>query len=116
MGLRQLARAASTLVVAMVVALAIPVTQLRLVDIVKHCCCPDPDNCHCPPQKPDDSGQPAMRVCHDTSHAVISPEAPGFVAPLVAVVAPPARIAVAAPLALPTPHASPAPRRPDAPS
>ena len=113
---RLLIRAATTMVVAMLVGLAVPISQLRMVDVVKECCCPDPDNCHCPKQKSDPAEQPSMKACHTTQHAVLSPEAPGFVAPQLAA-ASPARVA-AAPLALPlaAPHAAPAPRRPDAPS
>lgn len=38
----------STVGVALIVALAMPVSQLRTMSVVKACCCPDPSNCHCP--------------------------------------------------------------------
>jgi hypothetical protein len=115
--LRRIATAASTIVVAIVVALAVPVSQLRTFSIVASCCCPDPSHCHCPDHdagKGDDRG--SMRACHKTSHEVVSPDAPAVAMPQLA-------IATEAPRATPRvawmiaePHAAPAPARPDAPS
>jgi hypothetical protein len=106
----------STIVVAVVVALALPVSQLRTVTILKSCCCPDPANCHCPDQKPDTSTQPAMRACHNSEQSIVAPGMPAFHAQTIAVVAPPARIATALPHAVVAPHQAPPPNRPDAPS
>ena len=112
---RRAAARISTLVVAIVVALAVPVSQLRTVMIVKACCCPDPGNCHCPDQKTDPSPHPALRECHNTERAVVAPEAPSFAAPAIAIDAPVVAIA-APPHAIPAPHPAPPPTRPDAPS
>ncbi len=108
--------AAATFVVAIAVALSVPVSQLRTITIVTECCCPDPSNCHCPDHKPDSSKQSSLRACHRTAHDIISPEAPAFVAPQLAFAAAPQRAAEPAILALADPHAAPAPARPDVPS
>lgn len=106
----------STIVVAIVVALAVPVSQLRAISIVKACCCPDPANCHCPDHEKDSPSQPSMRACHNTEHAVMAPQLPAFTAPLVAVAAAPVIAIVATASPIPDPHPAPPPNRPDAPS
>lgn len=106
----------STVVVAILVALAVPVSQLRTVSIVKTCCCPDPSNCHCPDHKADSPQQSSMRACHNSEHAIVAPELPVFPAPVIAIAqAPAVVVAVVAPM-LAAPHAAPPPTRPDAPS
>jgi len=115
--IRRLATAAATIVVAIVCALTVPISQLRTISTVTTCCCPDPTHCHCPDHKPThDPHGPSMGPCHRQSHDVISPVLPVFTAPTeLALASPPRAIAiVAAPLR--TPHAPPAARRPDAPS
>lgn len=106
----------STVGVAFLVALAVPVSQLRTITVIRQCCCPDPSNCHCPDHKADPSGAASMRACHNTERAVISPQAPVFDPPAVAVA--PVTLAVAVVIApsLPAPHAAPPPTRPAAPS
>ena len=103
-------------VATVVVALAVPVSQLRTIDVVTTCCCPDPSRCHCPDHKADHSGQPAMRACHRSQHELVSPQAPNFVAPELVLAAPPALPAAPIVIALADPHAAPPPQRPDAPS
>lgn len=117
MKIRRIATAAATVWVAIVVALALPVSQLRTVTtIAEKCCCPDPANCHCPPHGKDAPGCPQMKSCHRVEHDVVAPQLPAFAAPAVAIApAPVAIVAIAAPL-LAAPHASPIARRPDAPS
>jgi hypothetical protein len=106
----------STIVVAIVVALAVPVSQLRTMAVVKTCCCPDPTHCHCPDHKADSSPQPSMRACHNTERVIVSPELPAFRAPVIAIAAA-AAVPVRAPAhAIPAPHPAPPPTRPDAPS
>ena len=113
---RRAAARVSTVVVAILVALAVPVSQLRTISIVKTCCCPDPSNCHCPDHKADPSQQPSMRACHNTERAIVAPELPAFRAPSIAVAqAPAVAIAQVAP-PIPAPHPAPPPTRPDAPS
>ncbi|HEX7841109.1 MAG TPA: hypothetical protein VF469_26710 [Kofleriaceae bacterium] len=116
MSIRLAAVRVSTIVVAILVALAVPVSQLRTVTIVKSCCCPDPSNCHCPDHKADSPQQPSMRACHNTERAIVSPELPAFRAPVIAIAqAPAVAIAlVATPIA--APHPAPPPIRPAAPS
>jgi len=114
--LSRLGHAVSTIAVAVVVALAVPVSQLRTVVIVHACCCPDPDNCHCPDHKSDPGKQPAIGACHKTSHAFAAPAPAGFVAPVIATDAPAARIAIAIVARLDRPHAPPAPDDPAGPS
>jgi hypothetical protein len=106
----------STIVVAIAVALAVPVSQLRTISIVKACCCPDPANCHCPDHEKDSSSQPSLRACHNTELAVMAPQLPAFTAPIAAVAAAPATAIIAADPAIPDPHPAPPPTRPDAPS
>jgi hypothetical protein len=113
---RRIAARISTIVVAIIVALAVPVSQLRTISIVKACCCPDPSNCHCPDHQDDSPSQPSMRACHNTERAVIAPQLPAFTAPIIAVVAAPAVAIVAAAPSIPAPHPAPPPTRPDAPS
>jgi hypothetical protein len=114
--IRRAAAFISTVVVAIVVALAVPVSQLRTISIVKTCCCPDPTHCHCPDQKADSSPQPSIRVCHNTERVIAAPELPAFRAPVVAVAVVPAVALVAFDRAIPGPHPAPPPARPDAPS
>ena len=97
-------------------ALCLGVAELRLPDVTVSCCCPDPASCHCPDHKADHSGQPAMRACHRTQHELVAPQAPVFVAPQLALAAPPIAPAPPIVIALADPHAAPAPARPDAPS
>ena len=116
MRIRRLARAAATVLVAIVVALAVPVSQLRTRYVVTTCCCPDPSHCHCPDHKGDHSKLPSMRACHKESHELVAPQLPTFDAPVIAIVRGPDRVAIAIAAPIAAPHASPAPRRPDAPS
>jgi hypothetical protein len=116
---RRVQRAATwiaTAMVAMVVALAVPVSQLRTISIIKTCCCPDPDDCHCPDHKSDQSSQPSMRACHNTERTVVAPQLPAFPAPVIAEAPVPALIAVTLDRSIPAPHQAPPPARPDAPS
>ncbi|HSS01345.1 MAG TPA: hypothetical protein VLM79_30005 [Kofleriaceae bacterium] len=106
----------STVVVAIIVALAVPVSQLRTMSVVKTCCCPDPTHCHCPDHKADSSSQPSMRACHNTERVLVSPELPAFRAPVIAVAAAPVAAVRAPAHAIPAPHPAPPPTRPDAPS
>ena len=105
-----------TIVVAIVTALALPVSQLRTRYVTTTCCCPDPSHCHCPDHKPGDSGVPAMRACHKEAHEIVSPVPPAIDVPEVAVAPAEPRVTVAIASPIPAPHAAPAPRRPDAPS
>lgn len=114
--LRRITTWISTVAVAIVVVLALPVSQLRTMAVIKACCCPDPTDCHCPDHKADPSDQPSMRPCHNTERVVIAPEMPAFRAPSVAVVSAPAVAVLAVDPAAPAPHPAPPPNRPDAPS
>jgi hypothetical protein len=106
----------STIVVAIAVALSVPVSQLRTITVIKSCCCPDPTNCHCPDDSKDTSSQPSMRACHNTERAIMAPQLPAFTPPVIAVAAVPAIAVIAAAPPLPDPHPAPPPIRPDAPS
>jgi hypothetical protein len=106
----------STVGVALIVALAMPVSQLRTISVVKTCCCPDPSNCHCPDHDGDTSSQPSMRACHNSEQAFVAPAFPAFDAAVVAVAAAPALPAIAVAHSLLAPHPAPPPTRPDAPS
>lgn len=113
--LRRIVTAATTVAIAILLALVVPVTQLRLASDAPVCCCPDPDLCKCADHQPE-PGTPTMRACHGDQDDVVRTQLPQFNAPVViAFVRPEQPIAVAT-IALPDPHPSPAPRRPDAPS
>lgn len=114
--MRRLAATASTVMVAIIVALAVPFSQLRTFCVQTTCCCPDPSHCHCPDHEPGKGTQPSMRACHKTSHEVVSPDAPALTAPELAVAEAPARPVVRTTWTIAEPHAEPVPRRPDAPS
>jgi hypothetical protein len=114
--LRRYATAAATILVAIVCALAVPVTQLRTMSRITTCCCPDPSHCHCPDHEPDQPGTPSMRSCHRTSHDFVAPVLPAFTEPPAIALAPAERAVTLVAAALPAPHAAPIPARPDAPS
>lgn len=106
----------TTIGVAILVALAVPVSQLRTVSVIQACCCPEPTNCHCPDHKDSGSPAPAMSACHKTERTVVSPQAPVFDPPhVVATEIHVIAVACIAP-GLSSPHFAPAPRRPAAPS
>lgn len=117
MRIRRIATAAATSLVAIVVALAIPTSQLRTVSFIEWCCCGNPAKCHCPHEKPKaPNDQPTMGTCHDTEVRVVAPQLPSFAASDVALAAPPVHAMPAPILALASPHAPPSPARPSAPS
>lgn len=102
--------------IALIVGLTVPVTQLRTSVVVRdRCCCPDPAYCHCPDHKAPTTPAPVMDRCGKTHHLIVAPTLPDFAPAMVGSV-----IAVAtrpAPeMALPAPHAPPDPARPAAPS
>jgi hypothetical protein len=99
-----------------VLALAVPVTQLRSAVVVRDpCCCPDPAYCQCPDHGKDAPAAPTMQACGKSGHIIVAPTLPAFAlppgAPIVAIV--PARSLVPA---IAAPHAPPDPDRPAAPS
>ena len=113
---RRCANAVATLVVALAVALAVPVSQLTTVSVVKTCCCPDPANCHCPDHQPDHGKQASLGACHQQQQLTMAPQLPSFTAPTIAIAQPVAHLVAPPVLALTEPHAPPAPKRPAAPS
>jgi hypothetical protein len=113
---RCIAARIATVVVAILVGLAVPVSQLRTVWIAKVCCCPDPTNCHCPDHKTAPSSEPSMRACHNTQQVMVAPEAPAFRAPVVAIATVVTATTAAIEPPIPAPHPAPPPARPDAPS
>jgi hypothetical protein len=114
--LRRIATAASTIVVAIVLAVFVPVAQLQTVAEAPPCCCPNPKKCTCPDHHAGDSGQPSMRACKQTPDAVVQAQLSVFVAPAIPVAIAPVILVSEAHVALADPHPAPEPRRPDAPS
>jgi hypothetical protein len=106
----------STAMVAIVVALAVPVSQLRVASAGEACCCPDPDSCRCSDHEADPSSQPSLRACHNPAPVIVAPELPAFSAPAIAVALAPAPAIAVVEHAVQAPHPAPPPRRPDAPS
>jgi hypothetical protein len=105
----------STVLVAIVVAFTVPVSQLRTVTVIMTCCCPDPEQCHCPDHEPDHGSQPTFKQCHksaDTFESAAAPSVAIAVRTELAVV----RAAVRLYHVLPAPHESPILERPPGPS
>ena len=105
----------STVVVAIVVAVTVPVSQLRTVAVITSCCCPDPDHCSCPDPDTDHGDQSTIKQCHKSAETLESAVAPSVaIATRLELV--PVRAAVELHHALPAPHASPILERPRGPS
>jgi hypothetical protein len=105
------------MILAIVVAIAVPVSSLRTTYKVAHCCCPDPiANCHCPHDKTPTSQAPTLRTCHHDEALGVSPELASFTPAHPARVVPPAGVDVPVRFFLDTPHPAPFPAWPDAPS
>ena len=86
------------------------------VEIDRSCCCPDPDECHCPGHDEHDDGAPAMESCHVTVVAIAAAGLPSFeptVQPAVRAPDIAARVVHVTPA---SPHAPPVPDRPRGPS
>jgi len=113
---RRFASYASTIVVAIVVALAVPISQLRTISVVASCCCPDPSNCHCPDHKPDHCPQSSMNACHRSQQTTVAPQLPAFEPPVLVATLAPVRPVVPPAFFASLPHDPPSPARPDAPS
>ena len=111
-----MARALHRIMVAVIVVIALPVSQLRTVSVYVECCCPDPDRCHCPdPGKPV-PGQSTMNDCHKSSQVIAISAASELQAPPPQPVPSPARCALAIEFPVRLPHEPPSPDRPPAPS
>ena len=112
---RRAATWVSTALVALVVALVLPVSQLRIVVVIASCCCPDPDDCHCPDHDTDTGEAPTIKQCHRSADTLESAAAP---APLLVArdVLVPARAAVVLHHPLSAPHSTPILERPRGPS
>jgi hypothetical protein len=105
--IRRAAIAVATYVAAIVVALAVPVSELRTISITTTCCCPDPTKCHCPDHKPDHDKQSSIRACHRTQHESVAPQLPSFSPPEVALAIAPPRVAYVVTGAPPAPRVAP---------
>lgn len=112
----RIAAAVTTWFVAIAVALAVPVSQLRTVTVIETCCCPDPAHCNCPDREPEAEGQPTVKACHQERHVVAAGAAVSFTLPPLGLDAPSRARIMLAPRALAEPHAEPPPERPAAPS
>ena len=105
-----------SLVVAIVLAICVPVSQLHTIATQKQCCCPDPEQCKCPSHDKDSVPEPTIGTCHKTQQSFVAPVLPAFIAPAIVERVSPTVVAIAIAPALPEPHPAPPPRRPDAPS
>jgi hypothetical protein len=103
------------ILLAIVVALAVPVAQLQTNAVVTTCCCPDPGRCHCPDHKADHGDGPSLRACHRTSQDLVRSQLPVFTPPLDRA-DPSEQPVVAAVVPIASPHPAPPPARPAAPS
>ena len=111
-----MARALYVTIAAMLVMVAVPVSQLRTISVRVECCCPNPARCHCPEHATPFSGQASMKACHKSSEVVAGTLLPEFQAPRALTMhEPPRRIAIVQ-VPLRSPHAPPSPARPPRPS
>ncbi|MBL0219874.1 MAG: hypothetical protein IPQ07_39165 [Myxococcales bacterium] len=108
--------ALTTFVVALLLALSVPTSQLRTVSITKSCCCPDPTKCHCPDHQKSRPGQPELRACHQTTEVNVAATLPAFTRPVVMPVTEATVVGLAPLSSHAAPHAPPIRARPDAPS
>jgi hypothetical protein len=112
--LRAFVIATTSIAVAIMLSVIVPVAELRIADEQPTCCCPTPDTCKCNHQ--GDPSAPCMRVCHSSHTELARAELSTFVPPIINAIErteQPIEVVVAA---LPSPHPAPAPARPDAPS
>ena len=114
--IRRATNAVATIVVAIAVALTVPVSQLTTVQVVTTCCCPDPADCHCPHQAPDRGTQSSLKPCHQQHQIIVAPQLPSFAPPTEIAIGPATRSVAQPVIAMISPHAPPTPKRPDAPS
>jgi hypothetical protein len=105
-----------TTILAIVVAVIVPVSSLKLVGTVATCCCPDPSDCHCPHDKQPSDQSPAMRTCHRVDTTFVTPDLPGFEPAHHEPATAPARVVASVSFAIDPPHAAPSLERPAAPS
>lgn len=113
---QRVVRALYSIMVAVIVLIALPVSQLRTVSVFVECCCPDPTRCHCPePGKPV-PGQPTMSDCHKSGQIIAISAAAELQAPPLQVVPSPPRRALTVVFPVRLPHEPPSPARPPAPS
>ncbi len=112
--LRAFVIATTSIAVAIMLSVIVPVAELRIADDQPTCCCPNPEMCKCKHQ--GDPFAPSMRVCHGKPTNLVRAELPAFVPPLVIAVERTEQPILEVMAALPAPHAEPTPRRPDAPS
>lgn len=109
-----LARLAS-IALAVLVAVALPLGNLRTERVEIHCCCPSIERCKCPDHDTPPAA-PTMQACHRTLDTFSTPAIAAFVPPHRAATTVAQVVTVVAHAPLPIPHAPPTPRRPDAPS
>ncbi len=104
------------LIVGVIVMLAIPVSQLRLVSVRVECCCPDPDQCKCPDHSKGLVGKTKIEACHKTRDAITSPATEMFSVPDIAVIDVPDVHVATVEFIASNPHEPPSPERPRGPS
>ena len=112
--LRAFVIACTSIAVAIMLSVIVPVAELRIAEDQPTCCCPNPETCKCKHQ--GDPSAPSMRVCHSNHTDLNRAELPAFVAPAIIKAAQVEQPAMLAHVALPAPHPTPAPHRPDGPS
>jgi hypothetical protein len=109
-------RALYSMMVCVIVMLAVPISQLQLVSQRIECCCPDPNNCHCPDHGKQGPEQDTIKSCHKSSTTLASAEAPVASEPVEVLLAAPALHVTTAHFIVTQPHVPPSPERPRGPS
>jgi hypothetical protein len=105
-----------TIMVCVIVMLAVPVSQLRLVSTRVECCCPDQKNCHCPDHDTDAPSQTSIKACHKSSSIVATADAPAVAVSALDVLDAPTLRSTSVEFSVSQPHEPPSPSRPPGPS
>jgi hypothetical protein len=108
--------ALAALIVAALVALAVPVAQLRTNPLLATCCCPVPTDCHCPKEEAGGTPQSTLGPCHHWALELHAAAAPVVELAASSIAVPVGRTVIAPVWSPSAPHASPDPAPPSAPS
>jgi hypothetical protein len=110
------AHALYSMIVAVIVMIAVPVSQLRTISVQTECCCPDGVKCHCSDHKDVPTGQASIKECHKKTNILASPSSPDIAKPVAIAAAPSSERILALEFPLTSPHGPPNPARPPGPS
>jgi hypothetical protein len=113
---RRVAHALYSMIVAVIVMIAVPVSQLRTIAVQTECCCPDGVKCHCSDHKDVPTGQDSIKECHKKTDVLVSPSSPDCAKPVAIAAASASERIETHEFPLTSPHEPPNPARPPGPS